>query len=362
MRASADVEDRAAGERGRFVTGGCGLEHAYHMVLDRLDLPGKRVTFGHCPLQRGFHLLQGSGCRAQALLEPLAPRELLSELPVDLRDHASERLDFAAGRVVAGLVVERMLGLADERLVEPANRRVARGESVAQLLLLPVELLDQRAVLFLELPQPPNVRPVGGADEVREHVHVPECLLHDRIARNRMAQQCPIGTWDIAALDRRVPHPAQRRFVLGFCILLDRQLVTLVERFLQQPCAGFPAPGQHDPHDVKVVLIGSLGSGHLQPDEDAAQFGVRQASSDDRAVKRIRQIPYLAAFGGLRERSVGDYRRLEDEVRPAIERCHRGKALPARRLAGSAGRREEDTQQASLYSSKYSEYGQQSPR
>jgi hypothetical protein len=68
------------------------------------------------------------------------------------------------------LFVERMLGLADEHLIEPANRRVTRGESIAQLLLLPVELLDQRAVLFLELPQPANVRAVGGANKVRQEV------------------------------------------------------------------------------------------------------------------------------------------------------------------------------------------------
>jgi hypothetical protein len=51
---------------------------------------------------------------------------------------------------------------------------------------------------------------------------------------------------------------------------------------------------------MEVVLIGSLGSGHLQTDEHAAQFGVRQASSDDRAVKGIGEIPYLVALGGLR--------------------------------------------------------------
>src|SRR5262245_28851966 len=90
MHARTDIENRAAGELWRSVAGGRGLEQADHVVLDRLDLPGKGVALDHRPLQRRFHLLQGSGCRAQALLESLAPRDLLSELPVHLRDHASE--------------------------------------------------------------------------------------------------------------------------------------------------------------------------------------------------------------------------------------------------------------------------------
>src|SRR5262245_19421302 len=147
--------------------------------------------------------------------KPLASRDLLPKLPVQVRDHASERLDFAGGQVVLGLAIGRTPGLADKHLVEPANRLVARGKSVAQLLLLPVELLDQLTVLLLQLPQPANVGAIGGADEMRQHVHVAERLLHERIGRDRMAQHGPIGARDVAALDQLLPHPAQRLFVLG---------------------------------------------------------------------------------------------------------------------------------------------------
>src|SRR5262245_5310343 len=125
MQACAHVEDGATGQLGCSVADGCGLEQADYVVLDRYNLAGKRVALGHRPLQRGFCLLQGSGCRAQALLEPLAPRELLSKLPLQLRDHASEHLDFAAGRVVLGLAIERMPSLMDEHLVESSYRLVA---------------------------------------------------------------------------------------------------------------------------------------------------------------------------------------------------------------------------------------------
>src|SRR5262245_63222811 len=222
MHACAHVEDGTAEELGRsLVVGGRWLEQADEVVLDRYDLAGKRVALGHRPLQRGFHLLQGCGCRAEALLDALVPRDLLPKLPVELRDHTSERLDFAAGRVVLGLAAERMPGLMDEHLVESSYRLVARRKSVAQFLLLPVELLDQRAVVLLQLPQPGNVGAIGGADEMRQHVHVSERLLHDRVGRDRMAQHSPIGARDVAALDRLRPHPAQRLFVLGPRELLD---------------------------------------------------------------------------------------------------------------------------------------------
>jgi hypothetical protein len=143
------------------------------------------------------------------------------------------------------------------------------------LLLLAIELFDETAVLFFQLPQPANVRAIGSAHEVRQHMHVPERFLHDCVGRDRMTDKRPICARDVAALNRRVPHSAQRLFVLGFCKLLDRHCVAGVERLLQQLCSGLPAAGQHDSHDVKVVVVGSLGSGHLQMDEHAAQFAVR---------------------------------------------------------------------------------------
>src|SRR5262249_22257277 len=118
------------------------------------------------------------------LLELFAARGLLSQLAVDVRDRGSKRLDFA----VLARVIVAVADLTDKHLLKPANGSVARGKSFTQLPLLPVELLDETAVLFLELPQPANVRAVGGADEVREHVYIAKCLLHDRDGRNRMGQ------------------------------------------------------------------------------------------------------------------------------------------------------------------------------
>ncbi len=148
-----------------------------------------------------------------------------------------------AGRRDAGL--HRVL--ASQQRVELADGFVAGGEAVTQLLLLPMQLLIQRAVLLLQLPQPADVRPIGGADEMRQHVHVLERLLHDRLGGDRMTQERPICTRDVAAPHRLVPQPAQRILVLGFAILLDRQRVPAVEReSLEDHIAGLLQPVTDD--------------------------------------------------------------------------------------------------------------------
>src|SRR5262245_57808386 len=170
-------------------------------MLDRLYLPRERVSLGDRTSQFSVPLVESNQRRVQALLELFTARGLLSELAIHVRDRGSERLDFA----ILARVLDAVPDPRDKHLFKPTNGLVPRGKSLTQLPLLAVELLDERAVVLLQLPQPANVRAAGGTDEVREHVHVTKRLLHDRVGRDRMAQQRPICSGDIAALHRRVP-------------------------------------------------------------------------------------------------------------------------------------------------------------
>jgi hypothetical protein len=95
------------------------------VILDRLDLPRESVSLGDRASQFSFRLVEGSGGRVQALLEPFAARGLLSEPRGRLRDHIPESVDFAV--VARGLAREA----TDEHRFEPANGRVAGGKSIA---------------------------------------------------------------------------------------------------------------------------------------------------------------------------------------------------------------------------------------
>jgi hypothetical protein len=46
---------------------------------------------------------------------------------------------------------------------------------------------------------------------------------------------------------------------------------------------------------MQLVLIGPLDTSHVEPHEQVTQLRVRQAGSDDRTVKRFRELPYFAA-------------------------------------------------------------------
>ena len=203
--------------------------------------------------------------------------------------------------------------------VELTDRFVARGEAVAQLLLLPMQLLGQRPVFRLQLPQAPDVRPVGGADEMRQHVHILERLLDDRLGGGGVAQEGPICARDIAAAHRHIPEPAQRVLILGLGILLDRQRVPPVERPLQHLRTGVAAAGQHDADHVQLVVVGGLYSVHARARQRVTQLGVRQAGPDDRAVQRVGQLPDLAASRRLRGRGVGRRVCPQQDVGASIE-------------------------------------------
>jgi hypothetical protein len=152
--------------------------------------------------------------------------------------------------------------MASQQRVELADRFVARGEAVAQLPLLPIQLLGQRLLFGLQLPQAPDVRPVGGADEMRQHVHVLERLLDDRLGRGGVTQQRPVCTRDVAAAHRLVPELPQRLLVLGLGILLDRDGVAAVERPLQHLRTGVAATGQHDADHVQLVVVSGVNAVH----------------------------------------------------------------------------------------------------
>jgi hypothetical protein len=71
--------------------------------------------------------------------------------------------------------------------------------------LLALDLVHQDRVLLLQLPQSPNVGAICRADQMREHVNVAECLLHKPFGGQRVGQNRPIRTGDIALLQRFGP-------------------------------------------------------------------------------------------------------------------------------------------------------------
>ena len=245
--------------------------------------------------------------------------------------------------------------MASQQRVELADRFVARGEAVAQLLLLPIQLLGQRPLFRLQLPQAPDVRPVGGADEMRQHVHVLECLLHDRLGRGGVTQQRPVCTRDVAAAHRLVPELPQRLLILGLSILLDREGVAAVERPLQHLRTGVAATGQHDADHVQLVVVGGLYSVHAQARQRVTQLGVRQAGSDDRAVQRVRQLPDLAASRRLRGRGVGRRVCPQQDVGASIEPDQRRQRGGGAKIVRNGRQQRHDP--GSLYLFEYSEYG-----
>ena len=95
---AADIQDRPGGElERRLAVAGRGLQHRGNVILERLDLAAQSVPLAFRRLQCLRRLFHGGGHCAQALLEPLPPRGLLPELPVQVRDHVSGRL-FSCGR------------------------------------------------------------------------------------------------------------------------------------------------------------------------------------------------------------------------------------------------------------------------
>ena len=88
-----------------------------------------------------------------------------------------------------GLVEATIVGPQPKLAFQPFNpcaqlRLVFRGLLQAQLL--PTDRIVPFVQLTLEAPQPRNIGPIGHADEMREHVHVAERLLHQLPVRRRV--------------------------------------------------------------------------------------------------------------------------------------------------------------------------------
>jgi hypothetical protein len=141
---------------------------------------------------------------AHALLAALSPGGLAREPPVEIADEPVDGLGMVRGRR-SGLLAGQRAGLPRQHLVEPADRRVARREAVMQVPLLALQLGDERRIVFLELAQAADVGAVGGADQVRQHVHVAEDALDDVLVRLRMRQRRPVGARNVTLLERLVP-------------------------------------------------------------------------------------------------------------------------------------------------------------
>ena len=71
--------------------------------------------------------------------------------------------------------------------------------------LLAPQLLPQLGILRFEVGQPPDVRAIGRADEVRKHVHFAEHLPDEIVGCLRVCQSRPVGTRDLAACQRLAP-------------------------------------------------------------------------------------------------------------------------------------------------------------
>ena len=150
-----------------------------------------------------------------------------------------------------------------------------------------------------------------------------------------MAQHRPIGTGDVAALHRVVPHYAQRGLVLRLCELLDRRLVPPVERLLDQLAATVRPSGKRYPLLVQVVVAGSVSAVDAKLGHQPPQFPARKAGTNDGAMHTVMHIPDRCPPFGGRRREFAD-------GRPRSVHLHRDHAVRERdrRLAGR-----EDVQQ-----------------
>jgi hypothetical protein len=231
------------------------------------------------------------------------------------RDAASSRLSRRCGgpcAVEAALEVEDglaggagVIGRLAERGWRPSERAaqcfgeeadlgIPLGEAIAQLALLGLQLRRQSAVLFLEVAQPAYIGAVGGADHAGQHVHVAEGLAHESVGRQPMALHSPVG----AAPDRVVPQPAQRLRVLRLGEMPDRYAVAMVERLLDELPAALRLAGQGSALFVQVMVVGGVGAGSAQFDQEPTDFSARRASTDDGAMHAVMHVPDRSAFPG----------------------------------------------------------------
>ncbi len=117
--------------------------------------------------------------------------------------------DERAERGLVGGPVVPLRGLvgdtAGEQVAQLADPGVARGDAVAQMVLLAQELFAQGRVLRLELAQPADVGPIGRTYQVGKHVDFAEDVADQRVVGGRMGERRPIAARNIALLDGVAP-------------------------------------------------------------------------------------------------------------------------------------------------------------
>ena len=174
------------------------------------------------------------------------------------------------------------------------------------LKLLALQLLPERGVLLLELAEAADIGPVGGTDEMGEHMHFAEDASDQGVAGKGMGQHGPIARRNIAALARFHPQRCQLRFGLGFLELADDQRMAKVERLVQHLCGMVMARREADGLAMQIVIAHPLHD-EAALSQRAAQLAGREAGADDGAMQIARQLPdpgpatAIGRLGGVAE-------------------------------------------------------------
>jgi hypothetical protein len=189
--------------------------------------------------------------------------------------------------------------------------------------LLPFHGVAQTGYLAFLEGQPPDVSPVRGADEVREHMDVAKRLRNQCLIGGRVSENGPVGPRDIARIGRGLPKAAQRSGILGGIKPADSSSVPVIQGLVQKPGPDVLAAGQEDGETMKVMVGGIR---HSLPDlaKEAADLVGGQARSNDRTVQGLAEIPDPAPagragsdFGYVAHLALSDQRPLDGFEDPA---------------------------------------------
>jgi hypothetical protein len=187
-------------------------------------------------------------------------------------------------------------GPGHQQILQAPDTGVPFRDLVPKPPLLPLHGVAQTGYLAFLEGQPPDVGPVRGADQVREHMDVAECLRNQCLIGRRVRENGPVGSWDIARVGRGLPKGAQRSGILGGIKPADSCSVPFIQGLVQKPGPHVLAAGQEDGETMKVVVGGIRPS---QPDlaKETADLVGGQARSDNRTVQALTEIPDPAPAG-----------------------------------------------------------------
>jgi hypothetical protein len=208
---------------------------------------------------------------------------------------------------------------------------IVASRVIAQMHLLAHHLRLQLGILRFEIAQATDVRAVGGADEMGEHVHLAEDGACEVLGGVRVRKDGPIATWNLGPLDRACPEGLQLIDAPGAAELRHRRPVPPVQRLLQELGADIPLAGEKDCAAMQLV-VGLLARAGQYLDQDLAQLCGGQTGADDGAVEIAGQLPDAPALG-LGTRLLG---RLGEHGRLGMRRkdtpVHRKGGMEARQL------------------------------